>query len=191
MTRAMGRSRVSGPLVLLLVASIGVVLPVRVANACSCAEPDLPAWLADADGAFVGTYVDRSGIGAGLVAFTFDVERVVKGTFGPKAIVRASGSGASCGLEFYGDRRTGLLLRQGQDGVWESDLCSMVQPSVLLADDPGHPPDPEVAPVSAGFSTTSKTAAIGAIVVLSLLAAAFASVSLRRHRSGPRGSEVA
>ena len=153
---------------------------------------DVPARLPEAQGAFVGTYTDRSEIAEGLVAFTFEVERVVKGDFGPKAIVRASGSGASCGLEFFGGRRTGLLLQRDEDGVWESGLCSMVRPSELLALDPGHPPDAHVAPVGAGFSTTSKTAAIGIVVVLILVGAVgCVLVSDRRHRSRPEDVGVA
>ena len=162
------------------------------AHACSCVPMDVSARLPEAEGAFVGTYVDRSEIGDGLVAFTFEVERVVKGAFGPRAIVRASGSGASCGLEFFGDRRTGLLLQQDEDGVWASGLCSMVRASELLAVDPGHPPDANVAPVSAGFSVTSKTAVIGIVVVLILVGGVgFALISHRRHRPGPEDGGVA
>jgi hypothetical protein len=74
-----------------------------------------------------------------MAAVTFDVEHVVKGAFGPKAIVRTNAQGSSCGLELLGAARTGLLLRRAADGLWESDLCSMVTPSELLAVGSDHP----------------------------------------------------
>ena len=193
MTRSLGHiSRRVGRSLAGVAIVAGSLVLASPAHACSCVEMDLPTRLPDADGAFVGTSVDRSEIGDGLVAFTFDVERVVKGDFGPRAIVRTNHTGGSCGLEFFGDRRTGLLLERDEDGVWGSNLCSMVEPSTLLAESRGHPPDPGVAPVSAGLGTTSKVAGIGVVVVLTLLAVGgFALLSLRRHRSGPEGSEVA
>ena len=85
--------------VLLLVA--GVLVAGAPARACSCAEMDLGSRLPEADGAFVGTYVDRDPLSDGRAAWTFVVERVVKGPFGPTAIVRTSGDGASCGIELF------------------------------------------------------------------------------------------
>jgi hypothetical protein len=102
-------------------------------------------------------------------AFTFEVERVVKGEFGPTAIVRTNAGGGACGLEFFGDRRTGLLLERAEDGLWDSNLCLMVQPSELLAAGGEQAPDPDVAAVSAGWSTATKTIAFAAGVVLLLL----------------------
>jgi hypothetical protein len=153
-----------------LALAAGLILGAQPASACSCVRMHLGSRLPEADGAFVGTYVDRSEIGDGRAAFTFDVERVVKDV-GPTAIVRTNATGGPCGLEFYGDRRAGLLLRHAEDGVWGSDLCSMVQPSELLAVGGAHPPDPDVAAVSAGWSTATKSIAIGAGVVLFLVVA--------------------
>ena len=52
--------------------------------------------------------------------------------------------------------RTGLLLDRAADGVWESSLCQQVQPGDLLAVGGDRPPDPDVAPVSAGWTLGSK-----------------------------------
>lgn len=142
MARAMHRpARLGRAIVLSLTVAAGLVVIATSARACSCVQMDLPARLPDADGAFIGTYVDRSEIGSQQVVFTFEVERVVKGDFGPIAIVRTNQTGGPCGLEFYGDRRSGLLLRRAEDDVWESDLCSMVAPHALLDVGDDHPPD--------------------------------------------------
>ena len=171
MTRAMHRPVRSSALdsAGLFLAAVFVLGAASPALACSCAGIVVATDLPQADGAFVGTYSDRTAIGDGQVAFTFEVERVVKGEFGPTAIVRTSADGASCGLEFYGNRRTGLLLRRAEDGVWESSLCSMVQPARLLAVGGDVPPDPDVTAVSAGWSTATKTIALAAGVVALLL----------------------
>ena len=70
------------------------------------------------DGAFVERWNDRSEIGGGFAAVTFEVQRVVKGSFGPKAIVRTNAQGSACGLELLGNPRIGLLLDRTGDGVW-------------------------------------------------------------------------
>lgn len=176
-----------------LLLAAGLVLgTASSAGACSCATMDLAASLPGADGAFVGTYSDRTGIGDGPVAFTFEVERVVKGEFGPTAIVRTYADGASCGLEFFGDRRTGLLLRQAEDGVWESSLCSMVQPAELLAVGDDRGPDPDVAAVSAAWSTATKTIAlaVGLVVLLGLVLLPVARKAVR-SASSPDRTDVA
>lgn len=157
----------------------GLVVVGSPARACSCVEMDLSARLPDADGAFVGTYVDRDSIGEQQAAWTFEVERVVKGAFGPRAIVRTSAFGASCGIELFDSPRTGLLLERAEDGVWESGLCHQVSPEQLLAfADDSHPPDPAVAPIGTAWSPTSKAAAIAVLVV----AAAAVVIWWRRRR---------
>jgi hypothetical protein len=167
----------------------GVLVVGAPARACSCAEMDLGSLLPDADGAFVGTFVDRSEISDQLASITFDVERVVKGEFGQRAIVRTSAYGASCGLEFLDGPRIGLLLDRASDGVWESSLCQQVRPGDLLAVGGGRPPDPDVAPVSAGWTLGSKglVGAIAALVVVLLALAWF----VRRRASRPGESGVA
>jgi hypothetical protein len=112
---------------------------------------DLGTRLPEADGAFIGTFVDRETIDERRVAIMFEVERVIKGQFGPRAIVRTDASGASCGLEFY-TPQAGLLLDLASDGVWESSLCQQVTPDQLLAFSRigAHPPDPGVDPIDPG-----------------------------------------
>ena len=85
--------------------------------------------LLDADGAFVGTFVERSEISGQLASITFDVERVVKGEFGPRAIVRTNAYGASCGLEFLDGPRVGLLLDHSADGCGSRARVSRSHPA--------------------------------------------------------------
>lgn len=126
----------------------GMVVVGSPAHACDCGPVDLVERLPEVDGAFVGTVVDRETIDQGSVAITFDVERVIKGEFGPRAIVRTNASGASCGLEFLDGPRGGLLLDQSSDGVWESSLCQQIGADELLAVVPTPSmPEPAVDPV--------------------------------------------
>ena len=190
MMRSGARARPLRLVVLLLIVA-GLLIPGSPASACSCAEVDLAVRLPDADGAFVGTFVDRSQISDQLASITFDVERVVKGDFGPRAILRTNAYGASCGLEFLGGPRIGLLLDRASDGVWESSLCQQVPPTALLAEaGSDHPPDPEVAAVSAGWSLGSKgLAGVGVVVAVSLLVLLW---FVRRRRAPTTGgSDVA
>jgi len=166
---------------LLAVLVAGLLIPGAPLRACSCAEMDLGSVLLDADGAFVGTFVDRSEIGDQRASITFDVERVVKGGFGPRAIVRTNADGASCGLEFLDGPRVGLLLDRSADGVWESSLCQQVPPGDLLAIGGDRPPDPDVAPVSAGSSLWFK-GLVGAIVAAVLALVVLVWVIRRRSR---------
>jgi hypothetical protein len=108
-------------------------------------------------------------------------EHVVKGAFGPKAIVRTNAQGSAGGLELLGAARTGLLLRQAADGVWESDLCSMVRPSELLAVGGDHPPDPAIAPVGVGWEPVSIVGSAIAVAIVGLL-------WLMRRRARPTAS---
>ena len=180
MARVMARPRALR-LMLLAVLVAGLLIPGVPARACSCAETDLGSVLLDADGAFVGTFVERSEISGQLASITFDVERVVKGEFGPRAIVRTNAYGASCGLEFLDGPRVGLLLDHSADGVWESSLCQQVAPGDLLAIGGDRPPDPDVVPVSAGSSLVSQ-GFVGAIVAATLALVVLVWVIRRRSR---------
>jgi hypothetical protein len=176
--------------VLLLVA--GVFVADAPARACSCVEMDLGSRLPEADGAFVGTYVDRDPLSDGRAAWTFVVERVVKGPFGPTAIVRTSGDGASCGIELFDDPRAGLLLDRANDGVWESSLCQQVPPNQLLAfAQNGHPPVSTIAPIGTAWSIESKVALVGALVVAVVTLGALVWFARRRHAATTGGSDVA
>lgn len=153
MTRVMG-SKVARSLRLALVSALvtGLVVAGSPARACSCVPMDLRERLPEVDGAFVGTFVQRDEISDHLAIYTFDVERVIKGRFGPTAIVRTNAHGASCGIELLGGPRDGFLLAHASDGLWESDLCSQVSPDELLAFAPGEPPDPGVEPIGPGMT---------------------------------------
>jgi hypothetical protein len=187
MTRTMGRRARSIALLVLVLSLAGLILGAPPAAACSCVRMDLAARLPDADGAFVGTYVDRDPIGEQHAAWTFEVERVVKGSFGPTAIVRTHAAGASCGIELFDDPRTGLLLDRAEDGVWESSLCQQVAPEQLLQFASGsHPPDPAVAPIGTAWSIGSKAIAI-AISVVVAAAVLWWWARRRRGRSADAG----
>ena len=100
-----------------------------VAAACSCAgiEParDLPRF----DAAFVGAPLSHRVDGA-QIAWTFDVERAVKGALPDPIVVTAPRGGSACGLELGAGERTGLLLNV--DGVdYVSALCYRTDPDAL------------------------------------------------------------
>jgi hypothetical protein len=98
--------------------------------------------------------------------------------------VRTNAQGSACGLELLGAARTGLLLRQAADGVWESDLCSMVMPSELLAVGGDHPPDPAIAPVGAGWEPVSILAIVGSAIAVAIVGLLW----LMRRRARPTAS---
>ncbi len=153
---------------------------------------DLGSRLPEADGAFVGTYVDRDPLSDGGAAWTFVVERVIKGPFGPTAIVRTSGDGASCGIELFDDPRAGLLLDRANDGVWESSLCQQVPPNQLLAfAQNSHPPVSTIGPIGTAWSIESKVALVGALVVVLVALVALAWFARRRRAATTVGSDVA
>jgi hypothetical protein len=173
-------------LAIVLAMVAGLVVVGSPARACSCAMDGVRAAIARSDGAFVGRWVDRAEIGNGFAAVTFEVERVVKGSFGPKAIVRTNAQGSACGLELLGVARTGLLLVQAADGVWESNLCSMLVPSQLLAVGGDHAPDPAIAPVSAGWEPASILAIVASAIVVAIVGLWW----LRRRRASSGGTSL-
>ena len=101
------------------------------ALACSCAPVDLARDLPKADGAFIGTVLERRTRGASAITL-FRVEQVYKGDIDNRVEVEAERDGASCGLELEVGERVGLLLEKAS-GVWRSSLCSQVDPSAFLA----------------------------------------------------------
>jgi len=131
------RSAVVSVLALLL-----VVAGAQVAHACSCLIGDPRDALHRSDGAFVGTLVERSEVDEQTSIFTFEVEIAVKGAIGTTIDVRSNSKGASCGLEVEIGQRIGLLLGIDEDGAWISNLCSQIDPEVLLnAAEPLPDPD--------------------------------------------------
>ena len=142
----MGRSRRFLARVLAVTSLVAVhVVSASPAHACSCARIDLERSLEESDGAFVGTYVARHALSDQRFTVTFDVEQVVKGEFGPSAVVLTNDTAGPCGIERLNGPRMGLFLERGGDGVWVSGLCQQVPPDELLAFAPNsHPPDPSV-----------------------------------------------
>jgi hypothetical protein len=69
------------------------------------------------------------------------------------------------------------------DGVWESNLCSMLKPSQLLAVGGDHPPDPSIVPVSAGWEPVSILAIVASAVVVAIVGLLW----LRRRRASSDG----
>ncbi|MGH3071849.1 MAG: hypothetical protein ACRDNB_06215, partial [Gaiellaceae bacterium] len=108
------------------------------ASACTCIPPDLERDLPRADGAFVGTVLERREpppaavqSSAGPVTLLFRVEQAYKGDIDGRIEVVTARDGASCGLAARVGDRVGLLLdREG--GEWHSSLCSQVDPADFL-----------------------------------------------------------
>jgi hypothetical protein len=93
--------------------------------------------LAAADGAFVGTFVekrepDNPQSSLADAVYVFRVDQVVKGSLPARIEVVSATSGASCGLEVSPGDRIGLFL--SRDGPsWRSHLCAQIDPQRLLA----------------------------------------------------------
>jgi len=100
------------------------------ALACTCAPVDLARDLPRADGAFVGTVLEREDREA-TSTLLFRVEQVYKGDISNRVEVETARGGAACGIEVPVDERVGLLL-QRDGGVWRSSLCSQVEPAAFL-----------------------------------------------------------
>jgi hypothetical protein len=101
------------------------------AFACSCLRVDLVRDLPRADGAFVGTVLERR-VEKQSAIYLFRVEQVYKGDIENRIEVASAANGAACGLELQVDQRIGLLLTR-EGGKWRSSLCSQVDPSAFLA----------------------------------------------------------
>ena len=101
------------------------------AYACSCRPVDLQRDLPTAEGAMIGTVLERS-VSGDTATYRFRVEQVYKGDVENRAEVVTPASGAACGLELAVDDRVGLLLTR-DGGVWRSGLCSQVDPADFLA----------------------------------------------------------
>ena len=122
----------------LAVAAVALAGPTD-ARACTCAPVDLERDLPTADGAIIGTLLERREppsepiqSSADPVTLVFRVEQVYKGDVDSRVEVVTPRDGASCGLEVAVGERVGLLLdRDG--GVWRSGLCSQVDPADFLA----------------------------------------------------------
>ncbi|NUT57047.1 MAG: hypothetical protein HOQ03_13865 [Thermoleophilia bacterium] len=101
------------------------------ADACTCVPVDLDRDLPRADGAMIGTVLERR-FTATKTILRFRVEQIYKGDLDSRIDVESERGGAACGLELDVGQRTGLLLERAGD-TWRSSLCSQVEPSDLLA----------------------------------------------------------
>lgn len=119
--------------------TLGIAVP--PAYACSCAAFNPAEMLQHHGAAFIGTLVDdgaesvdRSGIVRSdtLKTVHFEVERWVKGDFGPEISLQTAIDGASCGLEIPEGARAGIFIYE-QDGKLATGLCSSMSAEVLEA----------------------------------------------------------
>ena len=137
-------------LFLLVVLALGgaVALGDQAAFGCSCVGVPAKDQLAAADGAFVGTVIERRDPRAGApgpqssadpVDVVFRVERAYKGDLGDEVVVQTNRFGASCGIEAEVGERIGLVMDR-EDGRWTGGLCGQVDPEELArAARPGPP----------------------------------------------------
>ena len=124
----------------LCIVCVLLVLPLQPAGACSCANGDPRDMFAEADGAFVGTFLESHPVepnptnsGADTI-YTFRLDEEYKGELGEPGDlveVHAPLSGASCGIEAHEGQQWGLFLRLREDGEWASSLCSQVSPQKM------------------------------------------------------------
>ncbi len=121
-----------------------LLLPIHPARACSCAPGDPRDSFARADGAFIGTFLEKhlaeppdpnGGFSSGDdTIYSFRLDEEYKGELGePGDIVEVHSafSGASCGLETQEGRQYGLFLQRRDDGAWSSSLCSQTSPEEM------------------------------------------------------------
>ena len=113
-------------------ALIGVVALALAGDAlaCTCVPVVLTRDLPLADGAFIGTLLERQDRET-TSTLLFRVEQVYKGEINNRVEVVTARGGAACGIEAPAGERIGLLLER-DGGVWRSSLCSQVEPSEFL-----------------------------------------------------------
>ena len=110
---------------------VAALVPVADAAACTCRPPDLRRDLPAADGAVVGSVLEKR-VGASQTTFLLRVEQVYKGDISNRVEVVTNAQSATCGLELAVGERVGLLLER-VSGEWRSGLCSQVDPDEFLA----------------------------------------------------------
>ena len=101
------------------------------AFACSCVPVDLERDLPSADGAVIGSVLERRQT-AGAATYLLRVEQVYKGDIDNRVEIVTASDGAACGLEIGVGDRVGLLLDRKGD-AWHSGLCQQVDPAAFLA----------------------------------------------------------
>ena len=100
------------------------------AYACTCAPVELERDLPTADGAVIGSVLQRR-VAGDTATYDLRVEQVYKGDIENRLEVVSSVDGASCGLELVVGDRVGLLLTRDGD-TWRSSLCQQVDPADFL-----------------------------------------------------------
>jgi len=141
------------------------------ALACSCAPVDLVRDIPRADGAFIGTLLERDDRES-TSTLLFRVEQVYKGEIDGRIEVETALGGAACGIEAPVGERLGLLLERDGD-AWRSSLCSQVDPSAFL--DLADIEDNSLPPTNWGGIV------VGSLILLA--AAYFLWRRLRRYRA--------
>jgi len=118
---------------LIRLALIGVVALALAGDAlaCTCAPVVLTRDLPLADGAFIGTLLERQDRET-TSTLLFRVEQVYKGDISNRVELETARGGAACGIEVPAGERIGLLLERDGE-VWRSSLCSQVDPAEFLA----------------------------------------------------------
>lgn len=122
-----------------------LLVPIESAKACSCAFGDPRDSFEQAEGAFVGTFLEShlaeppdldGGFSSGDdTIYSFQLDEEYKGELGdPGDVVEVHSAfdGASCGLEVQQGEQYGLFLEiRQEDAVWTSSLCSQVTPKTM------------------------------------------------------------
>lgn len=114
-----------------VIATIGSLLPISRALACSCALPsEGDSFAKRADYVFEGVAVAKTSEGIGIfqstadpVRFTFRVETQVKGQLPDQVVVATAAEGPSCGAGFQVGERWRVFARSDGKDV-ASNLCS-------------------------------------------------------------------
>ena len=166
------RRHVSALAIAAAVTSVLILMPISRAMACSCAMPNEADAFASSAVVFKGVVAASRPVAQGDgfmdVAFTFAVEKTLKGGPLPERLVIAtSGSGASCGAGFQLGQRW-RVFASNNDGMLYSGLCS----SNRLIDE--HAPIPPLDNQADGLNLTIPVliglATMALLAMISLLA---------------------
>jgi hypothetical protein len=125
-------------LVLIVIALVGVPMP--IARACSCGGENPRDALVRTDGAFIGVVLAgaevprpdaRTASSGDPYEWTLRVEEAFKGRLGDRVVVRSGmPSGGTCGLSLDVGERTALFVDKVDGHLWGS-VCQQVEPAVM------------------------------------------------------------
>lgn len=121
----------------LVVMALSLLLPIRMAHACSCVPPpgDREAMLST-DVVFSGTVTevadpegDKKIVSSGRpVTYSFHVDAVAKGEVAADESVTSAADGSSCGAEFRDGGRYIVFADENKNGELTTSLCSNTRP---------------------------------------------------------------